>query len=282
MRAPRLTWILGYGFWIFLLLLGCGDDQTSRDDIRPIAPVPVERSRDDVYPQRGIRPEPTLIDNQYRVRIEWQPNPEPDVAGYRIWRRREDESVLRRTIIRDLRFGVNLDRAPTLVFLDAGDDYLGRPLNLLAPDQPEDSISTRGFVWFIEAYDEANNRSLLSDSLYYRLVNNSRSMHVIRQAPGRYSLEWQFDANDDPEGMSYYYMIRVYSATYGTDSVMWHQQVFRYGGQVSVILNNDSLARPFQTDSAYVWQLNVVVIATDDSSRTPAGSAAYTTFVYQD
>ncbi len=264
------------------LLSGCGENQTSRDDIPPAAPIPLPRSSDDLYAQRGIRPEPTANDNQYNVRIEWYPNSEPDVAGYRIWRRREDQMPLQRSIIRDLRFGINLDRASVLTFIDAGDDYTGFPANMLAPDRDEeDTLSTHGYYWYLEAYDEARNRSALSDSLYFRMINNPSSMAVIRQAPGRYALTWQYTPNQDTPYISYY-MIRVFSATFGPDSVMWYQQVNRYGGQEQVILDNDSTARSFRRDSTYVWQLNVVITGADSAARAPAGSATYSTFIYQD
>jgi hypothetical protein len=266
---------------LLLLLDGCGENETSRDDIAPASPTPLARSGDDIYAQRGIRPEPTAIDNQYNVRIEWYPNLEPDVAGYRVWRRRDNELSHDRTVIRDLRFGVNLERGPILSWVDAGDDFTGFPANLLAPDQPDDSVSTHGFYWYLEAYDEANNRSQLSDSLYFRMINNPNSMAVIRQAPGRYALTWQYTPNPDTPYISYY-MIRVYAAIGGPDSVMWYQQVNRYGGQEQVLLNNDSTARPFVRDATYVWQLNVVVSGTDSAARVPAGSATYTTFIYQD
>ena len=230
-----------------LLLLGCGQNESSRDDVPPVPPRVVPRSADNAYAQTGVRPEPTANDNLYRVRLEWYPNSEPDVAGYRIWRRREDVATRYHGILRDLRFGVNLDRGPVLAFLDAGDDFSGAPSNLLAPDRPGDSLSTHGWVWYIQAYDEANNHSELSDSIYFRLINNPRNLSVIRQAPGRYSLNWQFTANNDPGGMAYYYMIRVYQTAGGLDSVMWHEQVNRYGDQNSVILNEDGTARAVQT-----------------------------------
>jgi hypothetical protein len=281
MRASHPIGFFIFGFLFFIFLTGCGANETSRDDIPPTAPHLVERSPENLYAQRGIRPEPTATDNQYRVRIEWYPNTEPDVAGYRVWRRREDAQYFHWQIIRDLRYGTNLDRGPVLVFLDAGDDYLGHPSDLLRPDQPNDSISTRGFKWWIQAYDEAGNHSSLSDSLYFRMVNNPRNLRVERQAPARYVLRWQFTVNDDPDDLSYYYVLRIYQEAGGPDSVMWWQQVNRYADDTSVILNNDGSARPFVVDDTYVWQLNVVVMATDTSSRVPAGSAAYTTFVYQ-
>ncbi len=265
-----------------ILLAGCGEDESSRDDIAPAPPVPLTRSPDFFYAQTGIRAEPALMDNQYAVRIEWYESPEPDVAGYRMWRRREDQLPLDRVIIRDLRYGVNLVREPVMAWIDGGDDYTGFPANLLAPDQgEEDTMSTHGWVWYIEAYDTSGNRSTLSDSMYFRMINNPNSMAVVRQAPGRYVLMWQFTPNQDTQFISYY-MIRIFEYDGGPDAVMWYQQVNRYGGQESVVLNNDSTARPFQFNSTYVWQLNVVVEGTDSLDRAPAGSATYTMFVYQD
>src|SRR5512142_1060875 len=120
---------------VLLMLLaawiaGCGENASSRDDVAPVPPRIVTRSADNVYAQTGIRAQPASRDDQYRVRIEWYPNAESDVAGYRIWRRREDEPVSHHGILRDLRFGVNLDRAPILVFLDNGDNFNGFPADL--------------------------------------------------------------------------------------------------------------------------------------------------------
>jgi hypothetical protein len=113
------------------------------------------------------------------------------------------------------------------------------------------------------------------------MINNPTNMAVVRQAPERYLLTWQFTPNQDTQFISYY-MIRIFAYHGGPDSVMWYQQVNRYGGQESVVLDNDSTARPFQRDSTYVWQLNTVVAGTDSADRAPAGSAMYNTFVYQD
>ena len=59
----------------FSLILGCGSD-----DDRPVSPV-VEDTEPPAIP-RGVR----SITGDAQVTVEWFPNGEADLAGYRIWR----------------------------------------------------------------------------------------------------------------------------------------------------------------------------------------------------
>ena len=139
------------------LLAGCGENQTAGDDLPPSHPVWVERSTDDVYPQRGIRAEPVVDERLHVVRLEWYANPEPDVMGYRILRAPEDGDPNRGYVVADLRFGSDIEAGQErYAWLDNGDSTGGTRRDLLAPD-PETNI-TRGYYWTLQAYDTAGNR----------------------------------------------------------------------------------------------------------------------------
>jgi hypothetical protein len=249
-----------------LAMSGCGEDSSSSDDIAPQVPIVVPRSDDGIYPQEGIRPEPSQGAENYRVRVEWQRNPEPDVKGYYIWRGSVDQTEGTRYRVADLEYGFELSNAPGVTrhsWIDVGNGA-GGAHNLLAPVLGE----PQNFFWQIQAFDEAGNRSELSDTIRYTLIENPYATTVTRTGPDSYVLGWRY-----PTGMSLQYKIRVYSNYYGRDSVMWDPPLFpRYTSQETIALNTTGA---FVTDCTYVWQLNAI---RDDE----AGAAVITLFTYHD
>jgi hypothetical protein len=129
------------------------------------------------------------------------------------------------------------------------------------------------------AYDLAGNHSAWSDTLYYRLIQNPSSLTVTRMGADEYRLGWSYLGN---EFLSFY-KIRVFSAQFGPDSVIWDYQVQRYGSSESITLGEDGNLGTMHTDCTYVWQLNAISIQPPDSVHQDslAGSAVYTTFIYQ-
>jgi hypothetical protein len=264
------------------LLLGCGENSTSRDDLPPSRPRWVERSADNGYPQQGIRPEPTESDAHYWVRVEWYANPEPDVVEYRISRFREFEPIFTRYSVADLVVGENPETpygAIRYSWVDRGDSAFGTPANVLAPDP--DTRETRGYFWLIDALDSAGNRSATSDSAYYRLLDNPLNLTVARSSPNVYTASWQYVAN--PNEILSYYMLRVYPARFGPDSVVWYQLLHRYDAQNSVDMDFSQAVSPPATGSTYVCQLNVIANrASPVHADSLVGAAVSCTFVYQD
>jgi hypothetical protein len=261
-------------FFIFvvslpLMMSGCGEDSSSKDDIAPQKPIVVPRSDDAIYPQQGVRPEPSPSAASYWVRVEWQRNPEPDVKGYNVWRGSIDptEGTLYR--VADLEYGFELSNAPGVTqhfWIDVGNGAAGA-LNLLAPVLGE----PQNYFWQIQAFDETGNRSELSDTIRYTLIENPFETTVTRAGPNSYVLSWRYLT-----GIALNYKIRVYSSYYGRDSVMWDPPLFPgYTSQESISLNQDETARAFERDCTYVWQLNAI-------RDHEAGAAIFTLFTYQD
>lgn len=263
-----------------LILAGCGSDESSRDNLAPAKPRWVPRTADNVYPQQGIRAEPVPNENLHWVRLEWYANGEPDVQRYRIWRLHEFAPEVRlRYPVKDLQIGVDIEAGlPVYTWVDIGDSTLNAPLDMLAPDPV--SGETRGYNWWVQAIDESDNRSEPSDSLYYRLLNVPYDLQVGRLSPDVYRLNWRFSFN--PDVRPSYYMIRVYSAFWGPDSVVWYQQVQRYTSNEYVDMDFALSNSPLVTDCTYVCQLNAIANQHADHADSLAGSAASTIFTYRD
>jgi hypothetical protein len=267
----------------FVLLIGCGRDQSTSDNLPPSTPRVVARSQDNLVSQAGVRAEPVALDDRHWVRLEWLGNPEPDVAGYRLWRVRETTDPLQRYVVKDLHVSLTGDLQPGLSsysWVDQGDTTDGNPLNMLAPD-PESGYS-RGYFWYIEAYDESGNRSDYSAPAYYRCLNNPLGLGVSRVDVNSYLATWQYVSNSDV--MINYYMLRVYPNWEGPDSVVWWSDppVQVYGAQCATDMFTSPVVRPLILDSTYVCQLNVVANRlTSAHADSTAGAAVYCTFTYR-
>lgn len=263
-----------------LLAAGCGENVSSGDLSPPAAPVFVPRSPDDVYAQTGIRPEPVDLDRNYWVRIEWYANSEPDVldgGGYRIWRMWEGDTLQRAHVVADLRYGVDLDLEDRHYWTDHGLNSLGEQTRELAPDSV--TGDSRGFFWFMQALDTDGNKSVSSDTIYFRLINNPFDLTIMREAADQYRMSWSYDPSSVLE-ISYYY-IRIYEESGGPDAKMWDFITRQYGSQAIVYLNEDGEAGNFERGTNYVWQLNVVSDREiEGHAGNDAGAAVFTIFEY--
>lgn len=257
-------------------VIGCGQDTESRDDIPPQTPNMVPRSDDSVYPQAGVRPEPTLTDRNYWTRIEWYRNPENDLASYRVRRWSEHTTAAEAPIIADLTLGVELVDQYILNWIDRGVDQFGGDANLLAPVDGD----TRGYWWQVQAQDTAGNRSEWSDSVYFRMIYNPYNLNVVGTG-GNVRLTWTYPIGGTATLLSFY-KIRVYSEWFGRDSLIWDYSVQLYAENNSVLVGDGGAFAPMTNDCTYVWQLNAVsYVQSDTNDVSIAGAAMYTTFRYQ-
>lgn len=260
-------------------LLGCGEDTESRDDVAPQVPVMVDRSDDADYPQAGVRAEPTPSETNYWVRLEWYRNPEDDIQGYRVRRWHEHDNANEGYVVADLVIGVDVLNDEIISWVDRGNDQFGSPAHLLSPN---DQGTMRGYWWQVLAYDTAGNRSAYSDSVYYRMIWNPYNMSVTRFAADDYRLSWNYPIGGASTFLSFY-KLRVYSAWYGRDSLVWDNQVILYGDANSVTLGVGGASTPMVDDCTYVWQLNAVSYAASDTHDVAlAGSSVYRSFTYQE
>lgn len=257
---------------------GCGEDTESRDDVPPQRPQMVPRTNDVIYPQAGIRPEPTQTDRNYWTRIEWYRNPEDDLAGYRVRRWSEHTTSDEAPIIEDLAMDVDLLDQFVLYWVDQGNDQFGDPANLLSPN---DQGLTRGYWWQVQAYDTAGNRSEWSDSAYFRMIYNPYNLNVVGTGNST-RLTWNYPIGGSGTYLSFY-KVRVYSQWYGKDSLIWDYDAQLYAQSNSLLVGDGGAFTPMTHDCTYVWQLNAVsYVATDTNDVALAGSAMFTTFIYSE
>ncbi|HEY3296652.1 MAG TPA: hypothetical protein VGL38_14570 [bacterium] len=269
------------------LLSGCGQDQSSKDDLAPSAPRWVDRSADNMYAQQGIRAEPVQNDlghpnsDYHWVHLEWYANPESDVTTYRVWRISETEqNPLRHYVIKDLRVGLDLPEGQSIFsWVDRGENPNDGSQDNLAPD--ETTGQSRGFYWEIQAIDSAGNRSTLSPRLYYRLLANPTTLSAERAAAQVYTLNYVYTPGSEDD-RPLYDMIRVYSHYYGPDSLVTFQQIHRYETLASITLDFRGIAASLVRDCTYVCQVNVICNRVNEAhTDSLAGAAAFTTFSYQ-
>jgi hypothetical protein len=275
-RMQRALWI---PFLAAVVAWGCGENQTASDDLPPSQPVWVTRSADDVYPQRGIRAYPAISDAQHWVILEWYANPEPDVNRYVVVRSPEEFGPQRGFAVADLQIGVDIEAGRAeYTWVDVGDSVGGVPRDMLAPN-PESGYS-RGYYWRILAYDTAGNRSPQSDPVYYRLINNPYDLSVQRDTTDLYALNWSYVFN--PDVVLSFYMIRVYTEAGGPDSVVWWQQIIRYGTSETAYLDFSQSLGPLHAGQTYVCQLNAISTRQSEGhADSLAGAAMMTRFTYR-
>lgn len=263
-----------------LLFIGCGENQSTRDDLPPSQPRFASRAADSTYPQTGLRAEPVTAVTQHWVHVHWLANPAADeVAGYRIYRASEFEPS-RRYVVRDLRLDIDLPRGlDSYDWIDEGDSAGGTGNgNMLGPDT--ETGDSRGYYWFVRAFDEGLNLSEPSLGQYYRLISNPFDLRVDKLEANRYNLSWQYALATETDRPSYY-AIRVYSLSGGPADVALFRIERRYGSSETVTLDFSAPANPMTPNATYVCQLNAICDRRNaDHADTVAGAAAYTTFTY--
>ena len=280
MRTALWVFMFAVSLVVFLLISGCGQNESSKDDIAPSAPVWISRSDDYAYPQQGIRAEPVSDDRQHRVRLEWYANPESDVATYRVIRIAEqDTNPNHHPPVKDLRLGYDLPLGQARYsWVDEGYDPNYNTNNNLDPN-PVDGQS-RGFWWELQAIDTAGNKSPYSSRVYYRLIANANNLAVARDSANLYTLSYGFTANCNDD-IPLQDVIRVYSQHWGTDSLVFFYAWPRYTEHASVIMDFHGSNAPLVRDCTYVCQVNAICNRPNPNHAQPlSGSAAYTTFVY--
>jgi len=155
-----------------LSIQSCGLDV--EDSTRPSPPRWVDKSIPDEWPERGI----DAIESSEAIYLEWEENPEDDIAAYYIyravWNKNDNE---------------------------LGDFFLLAKLEAQYLEQKEylddQTVDVVRYYYKLRAGDDSNNLSDYSDLVYYTLLSNIRLQTMTPNAvsdtlPESRILSWQY------------------------------------------------------------------------------------------
>lgn len=225
-----------------LAMVGCVREEIAADlDPPPIVQI-TTRTPDAALIEQGIDAVP---DGDF-IYLSWLPSDADDLAGYRLYRQAEDTTARQR--IADL-------EANIIEYEDHD--------SLLAPNQ-ETGLS-KGFFYWVTAYDEGGNESGLSEEAYYRLMAKP---DLNQPVVGENSLilSWSYTL-DDPFDVDYY-VIRLLWVIDNEWTPFWVQTHQEYS-QLNATYY-ESLA-----SGTYRFQVDVVGATPQD---LPSGSESWLEF----
>lgn len=179
--------------------MDCAREEIASDQNPPPAPQLIPRSADTLLVEQGIDAVP---EGNY-ISLSWQPVDAEDLAGYRLYRRAEDSAdVVPPEMIADLTLAdLGADSVP---------DYIDNS-DILYSD------SSRGFYYWISAYDEHGNESALSEEAYYRLIKKA-DLQAPVVAGDTLKLSWNYTGN--PFDVDYF-VVRLFRLEIGLWTPFW-------------------------------------------------------------
>ena len=208
----------------------CGED--IEDPYPPERPRWVEKSAPDDIIEKGIDAYP-FGDH---IVLDWYPNPDEDISGYRIYRAKSSPNS-GFALLHDLN-----------VFKISGFDtcFIDTSVQL-----------NIDYFYYLRAYDQAGNKSLRSDTIQYRLVEKvwliSPTGSTLDTLP---NFEW-----DDPTFSIYEYTIRVENLK--NLEVIWIYRMIRanYTGDylnVKYNCNNEAIESKLSHGKSYRWRVDAI------------------------
>jgi hypothetical protein len=231
------------------LLAGCGKEQVASDQTPPGTPQFVPRTADTVLVEQGIDAVP---EGDY-IGFSWEAVTDEDLAGYRIYRMREDSvTVLPARLIADKTIQ-DLVGLTIPYYLDTD--------SVLAPD-PFTGLSL-GFYYWVSAYDQSGNESTASEPAYYKLMPKA-SLSAPVQPGDSLVLFWNY-STASPFAVDRF-VVRLDSLSGGAWTPFWLAQHALF--DPLQVVCHDPLP-----PGGYRYRVNVV-----GSSPDPSGSEAAVEF----
>lgn len=214
-----------------LAWVGC-ERGSDRDTIPPAPPVALPSSEPISSDEQGI----DAVPEWDWIRLEWWVGPEEDLAGYEIYRRREDEAVDSLIVV----LPIEEISGDVAFYEDDGIDLHVR------------------YFYTIKAFDEADNISTVSDTLTYMLLSKLRPDQPRGETDDRMP-EFVFHWGDDPSAILHY-VVKVTDAT-GT-TYLWISDLVLpegYGKPGQIVYNVDGNATSDSLASGvYRWRVDGV------------------------
>jgi hypothetical protein len=231
-------------------LAGCGTEQVASDQTPPGTPQFVPRTADTVLVEQGI----DAVPEGDFIGFSWWAVTDEDLAGYRIYRMREDSvTVLPAQLIADKPIQ-DLIGLPLPYYLDTD--------SVLAPD-PFTGLSL-GFYYWVSAYDESGNESVFSDPAYYKLMPKADLSAPVQQGDSLL-LFWNY-STASPFAVDRF-VVRLDSLSNGAWTPFWLAQHALF--DPLQVVCSEAL-----TPGSYRYRVDVV-----GSSADPSGSEAAVGFI---
>ncbi|MGC9363200.1 MAG: hypothetical protein ACP5FZ_01375 [Fidelibacterota bacterium] len=211
----------------------CGENIEDPDP--PTAPHWVAPTEPAVSRGRGIRP----YNEGDGIILEWHPNPEEDLSGYKLYRAAYtelDESEGEFTLIADIN-----------AFSLGGTD------TSYIDDLVQFSID---YYYYLRAYDQAGNKSISSDTIWFSLIPKTDPLTPIGQlsAPP-VNFEWYDNTNSASEYI-------IFLETVAPRNDIWISRFSRpnYGDSFqSKPFNFDGYAEALISGQNYRWCVKAIV-----------------------
>ncbi len=202
-----------------MLFLSCGKNSEVDDVNPPSPPEMIVKSMEFAQVETGVDAVP---DGDW-IFFEWEPNNEEDLEGYEVWRMAEDDSlqVFELFEILSLSQMSNADEP----------DYFDRTA-AAGPDP--NTGQSRGFYYYVTAYDGDGNISAPSDTVYYKLLRKPLAASIDSTFA---NVRWSYPYNLE---MDIKFIIRV--TRQETGQYIWSAQVGSGQDPYAVPFNFDGTA----------------------------------------
>ena len=230
---------------VFLMIFVYRCGESIEDPDPPARPLWVEKSAPTDTIESGIRP----YNDGNGILLEWHPNLEEDISGYKLYRTGEDiENKF--ALIADIN-AFKISGADTF-FID-------------------DSVNLNiDYFYYLKAYDQAGNKSEPSDTIRYCLIEKAEPSKPSGTINDIHPLfEWYYFARD-----AYEYVIRV--EIFSPREVIWISRIRRsnytdfsqkifYNSDGSAVLNS------LESGVTYQWCIKSISLV-DNRNFDIAGS----------
>jgi len=231
---------------MLFLLFQCGE--SIEDPDAPSAPIWVIKTAPTVADAHGIRP----YNEGNGIILEWHPNPEEDVSGYKLYKAQEDDD-------NDFILAADINAFS----LSGADTFF-----------VDDSVNIgTDYFYYLKAYDQAANKSEPSDTIQYTLIPKVEPLQpsgVQTDQPATF--QW-YDYSD---GSSEYVIILE---TMSPRNVIWISRFNRpnYGDfYQSKTFNFDGSAEPdtFSSGITYRWCVKSIAFIDQHTNIDISGSVS--------
>lgn len=221
----RILYIFMIPFFLMIFVFRCGESIEDPDP--PERPLWVEKSAPTDTIESGIRP----YNDDNGILLEWHPNLEEDISGYKLYRTSKDiENKF--ALIADI----------NAFKISGADTFFIDDLVQLNTD----------YFYYLKAYDQAENKSDPSDTIRYRLIEKAEPLKPLGTINNHTpEFEWY-----DFTNVTYEYVIRVES--FSPREVVWISRIIRrdYTGfflEISYNSDGSAILNSLESETMYQW-----------------------------